>query len=453
MITTRLARNACCVVATMMFASSHWAHSAAQETVTAWFEPSGDNDIEFASVVDDFSFDCLSVEASSDEGFPSARLVAYESPIVKTAFRLSTKPSLDPQTSASAMRPEFPESSSRRIGLIHDGSTDPAAPVTLIETPISANPLVGDCGCQHSCDCGQSDRPRGKTRIERFLNGVYHGICHPDPCYQPEWTMLANAGLFTDALRPQNRQRFRWDFSNDYGLPDRAEYLWGRSGVKGPSFENSIDFHQLSYYLETGGDRFSFFVNTPYRSNYLNSGGHTAGFADLSTGTKTLLHDTDLLQVALQFETHIPSGNFLKGLGTGHVALEPALLFGVQLSRCSYLQTQISHWIPIGGTPEFAGSLTRYAASYNRTLLGRVDNTSLIGTLEYSGVSFQAGGVSTGPGAPGPAISTNEVNFAMLGSGLRLNICNKFNIGFGTQVGLNDDSPSAMYRTEIQFRH
>lgn len=263
--------------------------------------------------------------------------------------------------------------------------------------------------------------------------------------------MLANAGLFTESVQPQNRQRFRWEYSDNYRFPDRAEYLWARSGGEGPAAENSINLHELSMLVETGSERFSFFVKTPYRSIYLESGGHFAGLADLTTGTKTLLHDTELLKVAMQFETHIPSANPLKGLGNGHVSLEPSLLFGIHLSERSFLQARIGEWIPIGGNPEFAGALLKYSTSYNRTLLGRVDSTSLIGMLEFSGISFQDGAY-TDPITLLPVPASNR-NLGRFGGGLRLNICNRFNVGFGAQFGLSDDAPDAVVRTEIQFRH
>ncbi|MFK7768198.1 MAG: hypothetical protein AB8B55_13320 [Mariniblastus sp.] len=312
-------------------------------------------------------------------------------------------------------------------------------------------------GCnQSSCDCGETgcrrcSRNRGRTRLGRFFQGVHAGICNDDPCYQPQWTMLANASLFTDSARPQSRQRFRWDYNDTYLFPDRAEYLWARSGVLGPAPERSINFHELSMYVETGSDKFSFFVETPYRSIYLDSGGHFAGFADITTGTKTLLHDTSLVQVALQFETHVLTSSPTKGLSNGHITLEPSLLFGIQASPRSFLQGQIGQWIPIAGDPTFAGGVLKYSASYNRTLIQSASNTSLTGTIEYSGLSFQDGAY-TDPATFLPVSASNE-SIGMLGTGLRLNICDKFNIGFGVQYGVTDISPQTAFRTEFQFRH
>lgn len=320
---------------------------------------------------------------------------------------------------------------------------------------IDSADTVAELGCtqcgQSGCsDCG-TNRPR--TRIGRFVQGVYQGICCPDPCYQPQWTMLANAGLFTESVRPQTRQRFQWEYNDNVLFQDRAEYLWARSGSRGPAAERSINYHELSMYVETGSEKFSFFVRTPYRSIYLESGGHFAGFSDITTGTKTLLHDTELLQVALQFETHIPTANALRGLSNGHVALEPSLIFGIQMSERSFLQAQIGEWIPIAGDPTYAGALLKYSTSYNRLLSGERESTSLIGTLEFRGISYQDGAY-TNPFTSTSAVPASNESVGMMGGGLRLNICNKLNVGLGGLFRVSEEPwADATWRTEIQFRH
>jgi len=314
---------------------------------------------------------------------------------------------------------------------------------------------VADLGCNQCGQSGCSDcsANRPKTRIGRFIQGVYQGICCPDPCYQPQWTMLANAGLFTESVRPQTRQRFQWEYNDNVLFQDRAEYLWARSGSRGPAAERSINYHELSMYVETGSEKFSFFVRTPYRSIYLESGGHFAGFSDITTGTKTLLHDTELLQVALQFETHIPTANALRGLSNGHVALEPSLIFGVQMSERSFLQAQIGEWIPIAGDSTYAGALLKYSTSYNRLLSGKREFTSLIGTLEFRGISFQDGAY-TNPFTSTSAVPASNESVGMMGGGLRLNICNKLNVGLGGLFRVSEEPwADATWRTEIQFRH
>lgn len=330
-------------------------------------------------------------------------------------------------------------------------------PTTHIVAESVIPPGCTQCGTQASCfNC----RSRSGTRIGRFMRGFYQGLCCPDPCYQPKWEMLANASFFTDAVRPQSRQRIRWDHHSNFEFQDRAEYFWAQSGSLGPDVESSVDYDELTMYIETGGDKFSFFIETPYRAIDLNdSGGHFAGFADLTTGTKSLLHDTELFQVAFQFETHIPTASPSKGLSNGHVSLEPGLLLGLKLSPVSYLQAQVSEWIPIAGDPDHAGALLKYSASYNRKLWQAAEGTSLIGTIEYTGVSFQDGlyTLRTNPGVTPATFATfpaSNETFSMLGAGLRYNICDKVNFGVGSQFTLTDDHwAETSIRTEFQIQY
>lgn len=364
-------------------------------------------------------------------------------------------PAIDNVSSPIFSRPESPAGT-------RSSTTVPNTDQTIFsdfaaeEIVYAAESSVSDETCSHAadgcrCRCKRCRENCG-TRLGRFCHLVTQSVCCPDPCFRPRWTMLANASFFTEAVRPQARQRFRWEFNNNFRSPDRAEFLFGRAGAVGPAAEDSIDFHDLTYFVETGGDRLSLFIETPYRSIDLDSGGHFAGFADLTTGTKTLLHDSEIFQVATLFEVEIPTSNPTKGLSNGHVTLKPSLLFGVKTSEESYLQMQITEGIPIGGDPDFAGAYLSYSASLNRVVWGDVNNTSLIRTLEYSGVTFQDGAF-TDTAAGGATVFTSGESFGLLGGGLRLNICNKINFGVAGLFRVTDISPDATVRTEFQFRH
>src|SRR5260370_37871758 len=98
--------------------------------------------------------------------------------------------------------------------------------------------------------------------------------------------------------------------------PDRAEMFFARfrpgAGARGPTQTTDLDrvsYDELSLVTEFAVDRFSLFVEQPYR---LVHDLH-AGFADLAIGTKSLLIDSEILLGAFQFKTYIPVGN--PGLG------------------------------------------------------------------------------------------------------------------------------------------
>ena len=230
-----------------------------------------------------------------------------------------------------------------------------------------------------------------RTRWGRFACGLYSAVCCPDPCYEPRWTGIANAAFFVDGVRPVTQVRYRWDANLGMQFPDRATYYWARVGALGPSTApSSLNLHELTMYNEVASGGFSFFINTPYRSYDTNVDRHAAGFGDLDLGTKSILFDCELMQVAFQMRTFIPVGIGTKGLGTGHVSLEPSLLVGLNIGPDTYAQAQLSEWIPLtsdGG----AGAILHYHASLNQVLWRWQPEVPIIGTFEVSGWSFQDG--------------------------------------------------------------
>ena len=268
----------------------------------------------------------------------------------------------------------------------------------------------------------------------------------------------ANAAFFIDYARPKNVTRLRYDYMPDLQFPDRAEYWWPEArynlkgqpqgkGPKPPQLVNqrtgkiirgwsSLNMNIGSFYTEAAADRASFFVEIPYEAfnAYPNAPvgtpgdplRHAAGFSDMNIGTKAVLLDCELLLLTFQFRTYFPTGNFGQGLGNGHVSLEPSLLAAVKLGPESYLQVQIAEWIPIGGDPNYAGSILKSGFSFNRVLYRLTPNSPLIGTFEMDGWSFQDG-LYTNP-VTGPTKASNETYFN-IGPGLRMSICDRIDFG------------------------
>lgn len=306
----------------------------------------------------------------------------------------------------------------------------------------------GECYC---ADC-QNMGP-----VARFVHGIYQGICCPDPCYQPRWRPLADTAFFTNSVRPVNQQRFRWDFAEDLQRMDRAEYFWARADSNGlgpdPTPQTSftgLDYDELTHYIEAAHGPIGVWFEYSYRSLDVD-GQHFAGFGDMSVGTKTLLYDTELLQIAMQFRTFIPQGASREGLGTGHASLEPSLIFGLNVSPVSFLQAQVGEWIPLGGDTDYAGSLLHYSMAYNHILYAPHPCVPIIGTMEVTGWSFQDGEF-TDPvlGALQPASRDTYLHGA---TGIRLFICDKVDFGTGASFPLTDTGwQETWLRSEMRFR-
>ncbi len=303
--------------------------------------------------------------------------------------------------------------------------------------------------------------PAAHTFVGRFFSHLYESLCCPDPCYQPRWIPEANAGFFVDYARPQTLTRFRYDYAHNMAFPDRSEFFWasgrpqvenGQFNFRGPgprprdlvlrdgrNLQNVIagpgliNVHQINLYQEVAAERASFFINLPYRSHNSRFYPHQAGFADLDLGTKSMLLDTELLALTFQFRTYLPTGNAAKGLGTGHVSLEPSLLGTLKLASETYLQAQLAQWIPIGGSQGAEGGVLLYNFAFNQVLYRFTPNTPLIGTFDMFGATFQDGvyfDPFIGLIDPERALrrSTGGTYFNV-GPGLRLSVCDILDIG------------------------
>lgn len=309
--------------------------------------------------------------------------------------------------------------------------------------------------------CAQCE-PFPKTGFASRLVGlVYESLCCPDPCYQPKWFPLVDTAFFTDSPRPVSQTRLRWEYGYYSRFPDRAEYFWARAdgNGKGPRPVNAagipqVDYHELSQYTETAaGPGFSAFVSTPYRSvnPTFSDPPSGAGFSDISLGTKSVLFDSELFLMTLQFKTTLPVGQPSKGLGTGHVSLEPSLLFGLRTSPNSYLQAQVAEWIPIAGDPQYSGAVLHYHLAFNHTLWRPIAAVQLAGTMELHGWSFQDGGFTDPDGGYRSASGTNILQ---MGPGLRMFYCDKFDFGIGSNFGITGkNNVNSGFRIEMRVRY
>jgi hypothetical protein len=345
-------------------------------------------------------------------------------------------------------------------------------------------PPSDPCGCGGNCVPGREPcpwHPECETCIGRIAAGVYDCICCPDPCYEPRWIGAATASFFADSARPVTETRLRADWGTNLNFPDRAEYFMARENAttalstggpcarpstpKGLSFaERRTDYRDFRYYQEVASGKFSAFVETPYRrvNNEIGPCDYS-GFADLEAGTKSLLLDCEILQLALQMRTFVPVGVPGKGLGTGHVSIEPSLLWSLHIAPETYLQAQTAYWIPINGDQVYAGDMFHYHVSLNQVLCRPYADLELIGTFEISGWAF-LDGAYTDPdhGAPDPAnpqvmVPTTQSARGHLfsaGGGIRLVFCSRLDVGFGSSFAITDDHlAEQLYRLEIRWRY
>lgn len=305
----------------------------------------------------------------------------------------------------------------------------------------------------------KGDEAMPSHALGRFLYGIYNCVCVPDPCYEPKWSPLQDSAFFTPTARPVTQTRFRGGVLHGLGTPDRAEYFWARGvgSTRGPMGPNGqrvtrVGNDSFAMYTEGATGKFSAYTELTYHRVRPDEGDGVSGFGDLIVGTKTLLLDCELLQITFQMESTIPTGRTDRGLGTGHLSLEPSLLFGLKLSQCSYLQAQVAEWIPIAGDPDYAGAAIRYSVSYNHVLCRPLASCPIIGTLEAKGITFQDGAY-TDP-VTGATTRGSGISYVSIGPGLRQFICDRADLGVGSAFGIGDPAgPRQEYRIVLRVRY
>lgn len=305
----------------------------------------------------------------------------------------------------------------------------------------------------------------GDSFFQRVSSLVYQCLSCPDPCYEPSWKPLANAGFMLDSPRPQTMFRLKYDRWSNITTPDRGGFFWAgangqstgpkplrlaSSGSKGikppvpqPIFTNINDG---TYSMEAGaGGKMAFFLNFPYRlvgTNDTYSGG--AGFGDMSLGTKSVIIDSELLLLTFQFKTYMPIGNATNGTGLGVVRLEPSLIWSTKLSETTYFQGQLGEWVPLGGSNYF-GSVLLSKFSLNHQLVEIIPNVPLIGVLEVDGWTFQNGRYTQLFYTQDKQISAlsrpaNTQSYWNIGPGARVAFGNKADLGMGLLFGMGSQS-------------
>jgi len=175
-------------------------------------------------------------------------------------------------------------------------------------------------------------------------------------------TFDSAVGYIDDAI-PGSYARFRFDDAGGNNRPSRAEYFYAKGGPLGPGFQDfvgTVEYQEYTLYLEYAFQpRFSIFVDGGIRAVEPQLDVNTVGFGDMDMGFKyAVLYDPDRV-LTFQLRTYVPTGDVRNGLSTGHVSIEPGLLYYRQLSSNLRVEGEFLYWAPIGGT-DFAGDVIQY---------------------------------------------------------------------------------------------
>lgn len=274
---------------------------------------------------------------------------------------------------------------------------DPNSPAAVAQ-PIFAQTLSTGCGCGHGCGCGGSSGScSGK--------GTWYGLGDAKPCADGGGGIGHERVMFAlfDIENSQPESDLKMQFNAVYHEkdPDRAEFFWSEIGVLGPKLpEPFVDWQSVNTSLELASGK-SFSVTTEIPLELLDpvNNPNTAGLGDLQIKTKTVLLNGNSWQITQYMDIYTPTGDSMKGLGTGHVSLEPGFLFQYKWSPETYLHGELRYWFPIGGDPIFGGQVLRYGFGISH-LLYENDTFAAIPTLEFVGWTVFDGMQSSPLGIP-----------------------------------------------------
>ncbi len=290
-------------------------------------------------------------------------------------------------------------------GATEPGPTDPAAPATPPASP-----------------------------FEQAVNDS--SFAPPTQGFAGTPTTVAAAGGYLDPAAPLTTLRFRYDAAFGSNFPDRGEYIYAKSGffrtVAGPlndpnaqglgQRERNVDFEDYRFYGEYAFTRrFSIFTETAIRAIDPENNSNGTGFGDMNAGFKFALLASEEQFLTVQLRTYIPTGEANRGLGNGHVSIEPAILYLRQMGRWQ-LQGQIMEWVPINGS-NYQSNVISYGAGLGYLLVDQC-NYRITPVTELVGWTFLNGAKSS---IVGQSSATND---AIL------------NIKIGARIGLGRVDPS-----------
>ena len=197
-----------------------------------------------------------------------------------------------------------------------------------------------------------------------------------------------------DTAVPNKALRFRFASAYDHEFPDRAEYFWAKApdgiGLSSPFVETAVDYQEFRIQMETGGERASVITELPIRSLDPEFNSNTTGLGDMSIAAKTVLKQGDCWTLSQIFRTYLKTGAVTHGLSSGHVSLEPGLLFTKRHGRRLQLHSELKYWFPIAGDPDHSGQILRYGLGVS-SIFRESDCFAIIPTLEVVGFTVLDG--------------------------------------------------------------
>jgi hypothetical protein len=318
-------------------------------------------------------------------------------------------------------------------------------PLQLTPTPIECD--SNECDQCESCDpiFGGIIKQNCCHEVENWSPIVrFFGVASsPNPELCSDFGIGHERVVFApfeiDVTQPNNYTTLRWDSGFGLQTPDRAEYFWSSPG-KGPAVSpNSINYQDLRLVNEVASDSVSLQTDIPVRFIEPYAGGSTSGLGDIRMAMKARLINGQKWQISQIFRTYIPTGVATKGVGTGHVSLEPGILARYQISPATFVHGEVKYWIPIAADQGFAGNVLTYGVGISHVLY-ETNNFAVLPDLELVNYDFLMGSKTLNGVAVGSAGETtyNIVPGARFVMGPKGDL-GLFEFGVSNMIGIGGD--------------
>lgn len=235
--------------------------------------------------------------------------------------------------------------------------------------------------------------------------------------------------------------RLRIDGAFGWNHTDRLEYFQARSqadsGIGPVARERSVDYQDIKFTMIRSGPKFQAGTEMTLRSIDPEINPDTVGLADMTVHTKTVLSEGSGYKAAHYFLITIPTGYRGRGMGTGHVSMENALLYTQKIDAKTYFHLNAGYWFSIAANPLVEGQMWHYGLGLSRVLYDHpVADRALMGTLEFTGWTIVDGGETDfDTGAIAQLDPESIFNFH---PGLRVLLNDKTEVGLGLGFAISE---------------
>ncbi|MGD9853919.1 MAG: hypothetical protein AB7U20_03120 [Planctomycetaceae bacterium] len=217
------------------------------------------------------------------------------------------------------------------------------------------------------------------------------------------------APFFIESAQPYSHIGLQYENGWNLSKPDRSEFFWA-APTTGPGPERSVDVTTLTARMETATARASAILAVPLRAVDPEINRNTSGIGDLTVGGKLVLVSGKDWVVTQQTLTYLHTGPAGRGMGTGHVSMEPGLLARYRWTDEMYFHGQMRYVIPLSGTDDFPGEVLIWGVGAS-WIWHETDAFAVLPTFEVAGISFLDGQRTTPAGAAVDVDGETSVEF------------------------------------------